>query len=106
MDFCLLLKIWTKILVKIWVKTWAVNKAKNFWIILNNLLQMQIKLLQKEQFKNQGTDDQTGNKINDKNSQKFHHRIVKIQLQMNITETEYKNRILQWQNITDDPTLI
>ena len=37
MDFCLLLKIWEKVLVKIYVKIWVVNIARNVLIMLKNL---------------------------------------------------------------------
>ena len=43
MDFYLLLKISVKV----------VNTVKNFLIMLNNLIQLRLKLPQKEQFKNQ-----------------------------------------------------
>ena len=42
-----------KILVKIKVKSYAVNIATRFLIMLNNLQQMCLKLLQKEQLKKQ-----------------------------------------------------
>ena len=45
-NFCLLLKIWAKTLVQ----TSEVNLAKNGLILLNTLLQMHLKILQKEQF--------------------------------------------------------
>ena len=45
-------KMWIKTLVKTKVKALIVNIAKNF-IMLNNLQQMQLKLLQKESFKKQ-----------------------------------------------------
>ena len=48
MDFCLLLKIRTKTLA---VKALAVNTGRNLLIMTNYLLQMYLKLLQKEQFK-------------------------------------------------------
>ena len=44
--FCLLLKIWAKILLN----TWVVSTAKNFLAMLDNLLQMHSKLLLKKQF--------------------------------------------------------
>ena len=47
MDFCLLLKIRVKILLEIEIKTWAVNKVKNPFLMLNNLLQIHLKLFQK-----------------------------------------------------------
>ena len=42
-----LAKKWVEILVK----TYVVNTARNFLIMLSNLLQMHLKLLQKEEFK-------------------------------------------------------
>ena len=47
------IKIWVKIFVKIYIKTYVVNTAKILLIMLNNLQQMHLKLLQKEQFKKQ-----------------------------------------------------
>ena len=48
MDFFFLLKIWEKILIKIELKISVVNIARNFFIMLNNLQQMDGKLLQKQ----------------------------------------------------------
>ena len=51
MDFCLLVKIWVKILEKIKVKTWVVNTAKNHAetkLIISKLKQMHLRLVQKE----------------------------------------------------------
>ena len=47
MDSCLLLKIWEEILSKIEVKSWTGDIVKNFWIMLNNLQQMHLKLFSK-----------------------------------------------------------
>ena len=46
----------------------VVNKVKNFLIMLKNLLQMHLKLLQKEQFKKtaEATGDLVRNKIANK----------------------------------------
>ena len=54
-----------------------------FLIMLNNLRQMRLELLQKEQLKNsRTTGDLIGNKIADKSqeSQKLHHRIIEKQM--------------------------
>ena len=48
MEFNLLLKICVKILVKIPEKTKVVNIVRIFFIMLNNLQQMHLKLIQKE----------------------------------------------------------
>ena len=69
MDFCLLLKIWAKILVKIYVKTEAVNIVRNFLIMLNNLLQVpDLKTASKRAIQKTAgaTGDLIGNKIADK----------------------------------------
>ena len=52
MDFCLLLKMWVKILIKIQVKIEVVNIVRNFLIMLNNILQIHLKLLKKSDSKN------------------------------------------------------
>ena len=51
--FFLLLKIWAKILLKIKLKTRVLNTVRNFLIIPNNPLEMNLKLYQKKQFKKQ-----------------------------------------------------
>ena len=48
MDFFLWHKNMIKMLLKIKVDTYLVNTDRNLLIILNNLLQMHLKLLQKE----------------------------------------------------------
>ena len=48
MEFNLLLKICVKILAKIPEKTKVVNIVRIFFIMLNNLQQMHLKLIQKE----------------------------------------------------------
>ena len=65
MDFCLLLKIWVKMLVKSSVKTYAVSIIENFLIMLSNLQQMHLKLLQKEAVQKtaEGSSDFIDNKI-------------------------------------------
>ena len=51
--FFLLLKIWAKIFLKIKLKTRVLNTVRNFLIIPNNPLEMNLKLYQKKQFKKQ-----------------------------------------------------
>ena len=64
MDFCLLLKIWIKILVKKYLRTWVVFTFKSFLIIPKNLPQMHLKLSQKPiQNAEEATADFTGTKI-------------------------------------------
>ena len=48
MDFFLWHKNMIKMLLKIKVDTYLVNTDRNLLVILNNLLQMHLKLLQKE----------------------------------------------------------
>ena len=50
------------------VKTWAVNIARSFLIMLNNLQQMQLKLVSKRVIQKtaEATGDLIGNKIADK----------------------------------------
>ena len=50
-EFSLLQKMWAK-----FGKNWVVNTEKNFLIIRNNTLQMHLKLSQKEQIKNSGSN--------------------------------------------------
>ena len=52
MDFCLLLKMWVKILIKMQVKIEVVNIVRNFLIMLSNMLQMHLKSLKKSNFQN------------------------------------------------------
>ena len=52
MDFCLLLEIWVQIGKNI-TKKLSSKYSQKFLIMLNNLLHMQLKLFQKEQFKKQ-----------------------------------------------------
>ena len=55
-------------MVIVYIKTPAVNTARKVLIMLNNPLQMHLKLPQKDQFKNtaETTGDLIGNKIADR----------------------------------------
>ena len=78
------LKIWIKILVKRKVKTWMVNIVRNVLVILNNLLQMYLKLFQKRVI--QKTAEAPGDLIGNKflivlqKSQKLKNKIIHKQL--------------------------
>ena len=79
MDFCILLKKWTKILIK----------------MLKNQQQMQLKLFQNMQVAEE-TGDLIGNRIPDKTkkvSKKLQNKIIQKQLQMNIIKKNPKKDI-------------
>ena len=80
-----MVETWEKILEKIQVKTEAVNTVRNVLIMPNTLLQMHLKLLQKEQLKKtvKATCNLIGNKISDKIT-----RVLKTSSQNNLDMNE------------------
>ena len=80
MDFCLLLKIWLKVLAKIQVKTCVLNTDKNL-VIPNNPLQLHLRLSQKEQFNK--TSQVTGELISSKITDRI-RKILKTSQQNNL----------------------
>ena len=86
-----------KILVKIKVKSYAVNIATRFLIMLNNLQQMCLKLLQKEQLKKQQKQLVVllviKLLIELQKFQKIHNKIIKKQLQISMINKYLKKDI-------------
>ena len=71
MDFCLLVKHGQKYREKKYVKIQAVNIVNNFWILLKNLIQMHLKLFQKEQAKKEKRAEAADDSIRNKNANKI-----------------------------------